>query len=459
MPREPVPFVIPISCSSVLFARTLRRTLMVAWGLALLGWTSAAAAQGTPAADSALLGALRRANPELAARRAALEAAQAGVRGTGFAGPLRLSAEAEEIPDGLNLPGAGSLRVEVEREFLSPGRRAAQRALAGTDVRAAEAALRATEQRLLAEANRAVVRAAGAGLVARRLAAEDSLLVGAEDALRARFSVGEARYVDVLRLRTERLRIAGERAEALASAAAGRRALQTLLTPADAPAPDTLLDRLVRSSLDPLAGDTLPAPPDPDSLLARSGAAALVEATVERARAARALLAADQRPRLSASLGLQKFEGDRGALFGPTLGGSVTLPSTARQGNRAALAAGDARVAAAEAERTATLATLRGTLLAARERYEAARARLALFDAALLRGARQEREAALAAYSAGDLSLLELLDFERALSRAEIQRVQARVDAADALADLYSAAAAAGGFETPLFPASTDDDR
>lgn len=453
-----MPFVISNWWSSVLSARKRRRALMLAYGLALLGWPAVAAAQGVPAADSALLGALRRANPELAARRAALEAAQAGVRGTGFAGPLRLSAEAEEIPDGLNLPGAGSLRVEVEREFLSPGRRNAQRALAGTDVRAAEATLRATEQRLLAEANRALVRAAGAGLVARRLAAEDSLLAGAEDALRARFSVGEARYVDVLRLRTERLRIAGERAEALASAAAGRRALQTLLTPAGAPAPDTLLDRLVRSSLDPLAGDTLPVPPDSDSLLARSGAAALADAAVERARAARVLLAADQRPRLSASVGLQKFEGDGGAVFGPTLGGSVTLPSTARQGNRAALAAADARVAAAEAERAATLATLRGTLLAARERYEAARARLALFDAALLRGARQEREAALAAYSAGDLSLLELLDFERALSRAEIQRVQARVDAADALADLYSAAASAAA-ETPPLSATTDDDR
>lgn len=452
-------FVIPNSCSSVPFARTRRRTLIVTWGLALLGCPTVAAAQGAPAADSALLGALRRANAELAARRAALEAAQAGVRGTGFAGPLRLSAEAEEIPDGLNLPGAGSLRVEVEREFLSPGRRNAQRALAGTDVRAAEASLRATEQRLLAEANRALVRAAGASLVARRLAAEDSLLAAAEDALRARFSVGEARYVDVLRLRTERLRIAGERAEALAAAAAGRRALQTLLTPAGAPAPETLLDRLVRSSLAPLAGDTLPAPPDPDSLLARSGAAALADAAVERARAARALLAADQRPRLSAAVGVQKFEGENGAVFGPTLGGSVTLPSTARQGNRAALAAADARVAAAEAERAATLATLRGTLLAARERYDAARARLALFDAALLRGVRQEREAALAAYSAGDLSLLELLDFERALSRAEIQRVQARVDAADALADLYSAAAAAAGAETSPLSAATDNDR
>ena len=52
---------------------------------------------------------------------------------------------------------------------------------------------------------------------------------------------------------------------------------------------------------------------------------------------------------------------------------------------------------------------------------------------------RQERESALAAYRTGSLSLLELLDFERALSRAEIERIRALVDAADAWADLLGA--------------------
>ncbi|HCT57123.1 MAG TPA: hypothetical protein DGD08_07905, partial [Gemmatimonas aurantiaca] len=75
----------------------------------------------------------------------------------------------------------------------------------------------------------------------------------------------------------------------------------------------------------------------------------------------------------------------------------------------------------------------------ARERYSAARERLDAFDAALLRGARDERESALAAYRTGSLSLLELLDFERALSRAEIERIRALVDAADAWADLLGA--------------------
>ena len=63
-----------------------------------------------------------------------------------------------------------------------------------------------------------------------------------------------------------------------------------------------------------------------------------------------------------------------------------------------------------------------------------------MYDAAALQGARDEREAALAAYRSGGLSLLELLDFERALSRAEITRLQTLTEAADALAVLQGGA-------------------
>jgi cobalt-zinc-cadmium efflux system outer membrane protein len=128
---------------------------------------------------------------------------------------------------------------------------------------------------------------------------------------------------------------------------------------------------------------------------------------------------------------------------GLTFGGSITLPSTARRAGEAALGAADAEIAVAMAERDAAVAAVRASLAAALERYEAARLRLSAFDAALLRGAREEREAALASFRAGDLSLIELLDFERALARAETERLRSLLDAADALADLH--AAGAGG--------------
>ena len=144
---------------------------------------------------------------------------------------------------------------------------------------------------------------------------------------------------------------------------------------------------------------------------------------------------------MSAAIGAQRFQGADGDFtVGPVLGASVTLPFTARRGNAAAALAADRAVTVAAAERRAAGATLRATLLAARDRYEAARERLAVYDAALLRGAREERESALAAYRSGELSLIELLDFERALARAETERLRARIDASDALADLLAGA-------------------
>lgn len=418
-----------------------------AWPLLLAGALLvpvAGTAQESPAA-AALRAAVQRSNPELSARRAAVEAARSRVAATGFGEPAALSAEVEEVPGGIDLAGA-SVRVEVGREFVAPGRRNAARALAETDVRALEASLAAAGTRLDAAVLRSLTAAAGWSAIARRLAAEDSLLVGAEEGLTARFSVGEARYVDVLRLRTERLRVQSEQAEARSQARAVRVALQGLLGPVEGG--DALIEAAIAETTPRLV--TLPPAPDPDSLLARSGAVLVAQAAVDRARAGRALTAAEQRPRFSGAVGLQRFGADEGGgTVGATLGGSVTLPFTARRANQAALASADAEIAAATAELGATVATVRAELAAALERYEAARTRLSAFDAALLRGARDEREAALASFRAGDLSLIELLDFERALARAETERLRSVVDAADALADLYAAGAGGPDHDEP----------
>jgi outer membrane protein TolC len=186
----------------------------------------------------------------------------------------------------------------------------------------------------------------------------------------------------------------------------------------------------------------LPAAPSLDSLLAISAATQLGDNDVARATASRRLVIAQQRPVMAASLGVQRFATESGRFSaGPTIGASVSLPFTARRGAQAATTLANREIAAAEARRRASIATVRSDLSAARRRYEAARERLALFDAALLRGAREERESALSAYRGGQLSLIELLDFERALARAELSRLRSRMDAADALADLIAGAA------------------
>lgn len=386
------------------------------------------------------------ASPALAAGRANLEAARARARASGFAAPLSVSAGVSETPNG-NLD-QGNVSLEVGRELFTGSRRRAERAVAAVDAQAAEASLAAAERQVRASVLRGAVRAAGAQLVARRLASEDLLLAGGEDGVRARFAVGEARYVDVLRLRTERLRVQSERAAALAEARAAVATLSGVLGGADATR-STLaaaLDTLAAPGLAEAWRHVLPPDQASDSLIAgfvaASGDVQLAAAAVARAEAERALDAASRRPQVEASGGVQRIgQANNGPTLGPSLGVTVSLPFTAGQANRLGAAAAEQAVVAAGAARAATQAAVRARVQAAAERYAAARERLAVFDAALLRGARDERESALASYRTGGLSLLELLDFERALARAEIDRIRALTDAVDAWADLASGGA------------------
>jgi len=57
-----------------------------------------------PAISGKVLDVIRRSNPDLAQRRAALEAARAGVGAAGYAPPIVLSSELDDVP-GLDLAG------------------------------------------------------------------------------------------------------------------------------------------------------------------------------------------------------------------------------------------------------------------------------------------------------------------------------------------------------------------
>ncbi len=459
----------PAYCKPISIAVTIK-VLKVVAGLLLLARTGAA--QVTPArtalTDTAGLGPLLHrvlaTNPDLIAQRRAVEAAAARLRAAGFGPATVLATEVEDVPGGLDVSRAGSIRLALEHEFLSGGRRGAARSLAAAEAEAVAAELDAAEQRTVVLSVQALTRAVDWLSIARRLADQDSLLASAQASLQTRFTAGQARYVDVLRLRTERLRTEAEQAGAETEARVARQGVLSLVgTPDSFPASGTtLVDSLIAARLS--SAPTVRAfPPAPgvDSLLVASGAVRLAEAGVVRARADRQLALANGRPRLTAFAGAQRFAGDGGYPVGPVFGGSISLPFTAGQANTMATLAAERGVEAAEAQREATLASRRGALLAARERYEAARSRIAVYDAALLQGARDERESALAAYRSGSLSLIELLDFERALARAEIDRLRSQIDAESALAELLtggSAPPAGQPLSSPTIPTSSASD-
>lgn len=409
-----------------------------------------------------LLDRIRATNPDLIARRRGLEAASARTRAAGFAPASVLSGEVEEVPGGADVSRAGSIRLSLEHEFLSGGRRGAARSVAAAEAEVFSAELAMAERRTVMLAVQALAQSVDWLSIAQRLAEQDSLLSSAQVSLQTRFAAGQARYVDVLRLRTERLRAEAEQAAAATEAQVARRSLVTLLARTDSvSAPDAaLVDSVIASHLASSAKlRRFPASPSVDSLLVTSGATRLADAGLARAKAERQLILANRHVRFTVFAGAQRFVSENANhTVGPVLGGSISLPFTAGRANATAAAAAELGVEAAAAQRDALLAARRGALLVARDRYEAARARLAVYDAALLQGAREERESALAVYRSGSLSLIELLDFERALARAEIDRLGSQIDAEAALTALLSdGESSAGASASPLESPSARD--
>jgi cobalt-zinc-cadmium efflux system outer membrane protein len=414
----------------------------------LLASPTSVRAQGIRVPDSSLVVQLRetirRSSPELRARRAELAAAEARVPAAGAVGPAVLSLEVEEVPDGFDLTNAGSARLDLSREVFSGGRGGARRGLASRAAERARLELNLVERSIAARIDGLLVQYLGGLTVTERLAAQDSLLGGAEEALRIRFAVGESRYVDVLRLRTERLRIRSEIAQARTDAFWGRRGLAGLSEPADSTLQriTALLDSVSSTAARTVDLISFPPAPDLDSLVSAAAPVQLAEAGVRQAEAGVKVAAAERKTRVNASVGVQRFSGEDGRhKFGPTLGASLTLPFTATGAGRASRSAARHDLLAARAELDAAVGQTRATLGAARDRYQVAVANAALLEPALLRGARAERENALATYRTGSLSLLELLDFERALTQAEISRTRSQIAAARALAELLAGAA------------------
>ena len=396
-----------------------------------------AAAQG--AGDSAdvagilaqLTAVARSSNLELRSRRRAVEAARALDRATGHA---PAASAALSLSDGPKLtPAAGNAALTVSREIFLGARLEAARARASVERIAAEQDLAARERLLSSQVLALLAGAASQMRLERRLKRSDRLLEEAETALRARFEVGSARYVDVLRVRTARLEANVQLSTARAERVAAASALTQFIGTADATTVLRLLDSAASDALSASWLTALPVPQAADTALALHAEVRAARSDVARAVAASRELEVLRRLQLAALAGLQRIgpaNGGSGASL--LLGLSSTLPFTARRSNALAAEASAEAVGASQAEVVAVEAAARAELLQNSARYSAARERLQTFDEALLLAADAEREAALASFRAGTLTLLELLDFEQALVGVEVERARSLAAAAEA---------------------------
>ncbi len=375
-------------------------------------------------------------DPAILRARRTLEAARASRGAAGRSAPLEFAAGVVD-GNGFDVP-RGNFEAGVSRLFVRGAVRTAAERRVDADIRDAERAVLAADRRLAPQVLEALAALTTSERVVARLRRSDALLDEAESALNTRFASGAARYVDVLRVRTERLRTAAEVAQAEASRAAAGAALRALVTP------DGMVARfdqlLALAASDGLAASwprALVPFQDSDSLVDLSPEVREALARADRSRADAALVTASQRTQFGGNVGLQRMGPiNGGPSAGLVVGFSSTLPFTADRANRSAaeaarLGSDAAQQGLAEARRRVSIEVHQQVVL-----YDAARVRLAALDGALLVAAEQERETALAHYRAGTLTLLELLDFERALLRVELDRADAIRDAASIRAAL-----------------------
>ena len=404
--------------------------VLLAFGLLAPGAVAAQVAPADSAFARRVLPVLQGASPELSARRARRDAAEAQIAASTARPPAELSFEVENIPDGADIGIAQQMRALISAPLSRGGRPAAARSAAEVRLALADIELGLSERAVAARGRRAFNGALLFRLAAARLAAEDSLLGEAEVALRSRLATGDARYLDVLRLRTERLRVQGDRSLAVTE---GRERLSVLLgllgdSSASVPA---LLDSLVAVGAEP--GETSGFGALPDTTLIH----ALLATRIGIAEADRAVLVADRGFALTGLAGIQRFQNvNNDFVFGPSFAVSMPLPFTAGGGTRNIRAAADRTVEAMAADTAAARASLAAERRGAMERLAAARERAEVYNRSLLLAAEGERQAALSGFRNGQITLLELLDFERALSRAELDRLRALLAASDASADL-----------------------
>lgn len=389
--------------------------LRFAFGLAVAALALPAVAGAQSAAGSLTLPeALARAraqSPAIAAARARVDAARdAAARAGRLPNPfveLRSENWASNAPDG-TLPL--DVFATVTQTLELGGKRGARRAQAHAGLASAtsgetlvwrEVALAVAGDYLQA------LRAREHARVRSEFAAQ---MAEAARVMGRRVEVGTAPEADLLKLRTEDARALLERTRAELDAARAATALGARLGLTVSPAMLQVPGRP-------------PVPETPEGVPASHPALLAAAAAVEAARATVGVERARAVPDVGVNAGYKRTAGFNSGVAAVT----IPIPLFDRNGVARALAEGQLRMA--EFERDATRQRLEGTLQAARHAAATLAARAADLQATLVSPAAGNRDAARAAFAAGALDVLRLVDAERLYLDAVLASIDIDIDA------------------------------
>lgn len=377
--------------------------------MALLGAADAADAQ-PELSLSAALALARTQSPALAAARARVDGARdARDRSGRFLNPLlevRSENWASGAPGGLPLDVFATVTQSVELG----GKRGDRRALATAAMSAAIAAAAIAWR----DVARAVVNDYLTAVRAREHAAERSAfairLADATRVMQRRVEVGSAPEADLLKLRTEEARAVLERTRAEMATA---RALASLSAALGQDVPAAALGI---PDVPPLPADGAEVTATHPELQAAAGAVEVARAAVDVERS-RAL------PDVGIIAGMKRTAGFNTGVA------AVVLPVPLFDRNFVARSLAEGQLRAAERDRDAVRQRLRGALRAASQAATTLLEHDATVQPTLVTPAREAREAARAAFGAGALDVLRLVDAERLYLDAATVAADLRIDA------------------------------
>jgi outer membrane protein, heavy metal efflux system len=250
----------------------------------------------------------------------------------------------------------------------------------------------------------------------------------ARDAAQERFQTGAAPRLEALQAGLALAQAENDVTAARGDAAAARAELNALLAyPADA-AP-TLAD--------PLEGAPLPTPEAViQQALSANAELAVLQKRIDEARARAALARALRRPDPSVT-GALTYDAPGEFTYGWRAGAAVALPVFTT--GKADVAAADASIVRAQAERDARAAEITGAVTAALARASAARQSLDRYRAEILPNSLQVEQMADESYRAGQTGLPAYLQTLQAAREVRRAALQAGLDYQLALADLERA--------------------
>ncbi|MGI9179045.1 MAG: TolC family protein [Longimicrobiaceae bacterium] len=420
-----------------------------------------ARAQG-PAPLAELLAEARQRNPEIQAARRMAEAAAARIPRAGALPDPMLSLGMMNLPAGTLDPRDEMMAmgtVEVGQRLPAPGTRAAREAIARAAHESAGLEAEETEREVLARLKGAYYEALFLERARDVLTRNRALLVDLAEVTRARFAVGRAPQQDVLRTQTEITRLDEQLAGLDARRTAALAELNAVLQrPPTAPLtpvyPESVLAlaraaptraAFTAAALDAGLGDGFPS-------LAELQARAVQERPMLRAhesriaesRATVALAGRERIPDVDLMLGYGARWGRMDMLSAMV---SLPLPLFAARKQRQAVIEAEHLLAANELRHHQMVSEIQADVTTRYAALVRTREQTLLLSDGVIPQARATVESAVAAYQAGRVEFVSLLDAQAALFRHEIELARQLADFGRELAALELAAGVHLGWE------------